>query len=516
MVTNSKIRITIDSLPTNAKACNGPLMYDPSKFITPDMRLFEKTSHGYRELSSKTKLWSWCSAKYVKEEYLDSDGRILNECLDDNGVALPEYLGLMDSYPEFYSKGSGKTTARPLVCYYFCGKVNPTDMRAALINPSLPIHADNLQWVPQADRVIVRSKRSTTKDTKPEPMASNDSADDEDTKPEPMARKGGSANVLYKVDPNNMQILETIPVVSQYVKKNPEMNLNLKKLHRVSSTAKEYAGFIWVKSNMEGKLFSKDAASRITLLYGSAKDLQFEIQSKINRLCAKGTISEDMISEDGALRIPNERLENILLELDTRIHSNHEARMILNDFIRKNSISCSWVISHHGDSNNAQCIICLNTMFVYLRSQSNLKDDLRDCPICGIQSDSRRFIEQHDPINLMPVYSYYPAAGKHTNKTPLALNNSYDSILDVIGQRFSADNIEGIRHSLFGEVGDSTKSWLKDSNGFPKRKMFRNHYWSYYPPHMNKLNESNPDWLLKKRLNCASMNLARKTSLEKK
>lgn len=43
------------------------------------------------------------------------------------------------------------------------------------------------------------------------------------------------------------------------------------------------------------------------------------------------------------------------------------------------------------------------------------------------------------------------------------------------------------------------------ANGFPKRKVYKGLYWSFHSPINGKLDETQPDWILQRRLSCAVM-----------
>ncbi len=125
----SSHRDSINILPSDAIACDGPLMFSEDHFITPDCRLFKRQTNGttYVELKITTKKqFSWANAK---------------QKLPDGTIAD------MPNIPGFYSTANKAVIAASLLAYYFKEKLdNVTNMRAVRLDPEMPLHVNNIKW----------------------------------------------------------------------------------------------------------------------------------------------------------------------------------------------------------------------------------------------------------------------------------------------------------------------------------------------------------------------------------
>jgi len=118
----------------------------------------------------------------------------------------------------------------------------------------------------------------------------------------------------------------------------------------------------------------------------------------------------------------------------------------------------------------------------------------------------------------IPIYSYYPAAGKQAMDDPLAFQAEYLTVLNGIQSddaTYTSSKLKLIRESLFGLTNESTTLWLQRANGFPKRKVYKGLYWSFHSPINGRLDETQPDWILQRRLSCAVMVQLRATVLSR-
>ena len=112
--------------PVGAIQCNGPLMYDPSRYITSDGTIYKNyKSSGFKMMSSDKASFNWSSAKKLI-----------------GGTEVP-----MESIEGFYNLKSGTIPRHALVAYYFVEKADPTEMVAEFIVDNGEINPENLHWV---------------------------------------------------------------------------------------------------------------------------------------------------------------------------------------------------------------------------------------------------------------------------------------------------------------------------------------------------------------------------------
>lgn len=317
-------------------------------------------------------------------------------------------------------------------------------------------------------------------------------------------RRGGSANPMIKVDPNNMIIVEEIRCVVEYAENN---NLINKTLLRVSKSGEPYAGFIWLDISLNGTLFSKSDSGVITLLGEESYVINY-IRSTIDQMYVDGILNEETvpINSDGIV-LDTPQMANLIKSLDPRGIGCEATLNEMNARIQDH-LPCSRIISIHGSCANKQMVLCLKTMLVYTRSRDNLALSDRKCPLCSIKNRSKDNVRfQSDAPEMgIPVFSYLPAAGNRAGSNPLGFVKKYLTLNQAIedgGRTYSMDKLKAMRKSLFGLTNKSSDNWLKQSNGFPKRLTYADLYWSFYQPVNDKLNERTADWLLKRRLECA-------------
>ena len=116
-------------IPADAVQCNGPLMYDPSRFITADGTMFKTYKTGVKQLVSTNKTFAWSNAKKLV-----------------NGEEEQ-----MESIKGFYDLERGTIPRHALVAYYFISKKNPNEMIAEMIDQGQEITPENLKWVRISD-----------------------------------------------------------------------------------------------------------------------------------------------------------------------------------------------------------------------------------------------------------------------------------------------------------------------------------------------------------------------------
>ncbi len=125
----SSHRNLINILPSDAIACDGPLMFSEDHFITPDCRLFKRTKsgNGFNENTLINNIhFAWANAK---------------QKLPDGTIAdMPNING-------FYSTANNRVIAASLLAYYFKEKLDDVEnMRAVRLDPEMPLHANNIKW----------------------------------------------------------------------------------------------------------------------------------------------------------------------------------------------------------------------------------------------------------------------------------------------------------------------------------------------------------------------------------
>lgn len=134
----------ITKLSSDAIPCDGPLMYSPNHFITPDGKLFKflSASKRYVEIkavtNNKVKTYSWGGAMK-----LHPDGTTTK----------------MEAINGFYitNKGGSRVNQNALIAYYFVEKLqNPEGMRAMIIDKTIPIHQNNVRWGTKQEQINVR------------------------------------------------------------------------------------------------------------------------------------------------------------------------------------------------------------------------------------------------------------------------------------------------------------------------------------------------------------------------
>jgi hypothetical protein len=575
-------RTYVDELPSNAIQCDGPLMFDTNRYVTPDGRLFSvhPTSHRIKVINlGIQRQWAWSNAKQILP-----DGTIAN----------------MPSIEGFYASSNGRMTPAALMAYYFIEKIDPTGMRAINTHPNGELNIDYIRWgsKQEQDTVRLNTARSmvnpnniyqeaididmseysefgssnyfvkrdgtdvvtmTTTDKlrrvsiragtdgyhnvilhiggKPKGVRMNrlmaaihhgldlddssqvvDHLDSNITNNHPSnlqvvsleenTRRGASCTPIFKVDPSTMRLVESIRSITEFAKNNPD-NL-FKTLNRVRSTGEQYNNFIWLDQSLEGLLFTRVDDVFTLSIWSIDKVIEYA-RTAIYQLVSDDKLSEDLLPLDANNMVTPSKESLILLDkLDPRGVGDVDIRTHVNDRIQGH-MPCCKVISIHGNCTNSQLVLCTQTMVVFARSRDNLTCSDRLCPMCArvaTTSTSRVSFGVDRPEMGIPVYAYNPAAGKQANGAPLLFREQYLTVPAAIesdGGEYAHSKLLLIRQSLFGVTNKSSDHWIKEANGFPKRKVYRGLYWSFHPPIDNKLDERSPDWLLRRRLESVVM-----------
>jgi hypothetical protein len=330
-------------------------------------------------------------------------------------------------------------------------------------------------------------------------------------------RRGQSACTILKVHPTTMIVEETIQCAMAYAEDNSNSVIK-KTLLRVKNTGEQYNGFIWLDTSLDGILFHINSDSKVILSeWSEITNVLKYAQYFIHKLYQDKILNELMLPLDAnGMVVPSTEINTILDQLDPRGTGDHvQILNETNDRIQKH-IPCCRLISIHANGNNPQLVICLKTMIVFARSRENLSIVTRTCPLCtmGNRIIQKSRFQGTGPEMSIPIYSYNPAAGKRAQDNPLGFVDEYLTVGDALGGLVDANNeldkarsdmLLGLRKSLFGIFNKSTDHWIKSAGTFPKRKVYNDLYWSFYPPVNGKLSETNPDWLLSRRLNCTVM-----------
>ena len=136
-------RNIVNQIPSNARQCDGPLLYSMDHWIAPNGDFFS--------VSPKTGKITQLKPSGPKCQYYSFGGAMH---LLDNEETQP-----MEAIEGIFvrNKGSIRVLIRALVCYYFVKKIdNLIGLRADWINPQDPISPENLHWVSKNGQVIRR------------------------------------------------------------------------------------------------------------------------------------------------------------------------------------------------------------------------------------------------------------------------------------------------------------------------------------------------------------------------
>lgn len=581
-----------NALPDNAIACNGPLMYDLNRHITPDGKLFHvhPTTNRIKEIRiSKQKQWAWGSAK--------------QKLPDDTIIDMPSIDG-------FYECKNGRATPTALLAYYFIEKINPVGMRGIVIDPNGPLRVNNIRWGTKkeqdtarlnairpmvnpeniykiVDNVIIeeytqwKDSNYFVKNDGSRVIKSMDNAYKEiniytgsdgyhsitahingtpkvirmnrlmaaihhrldldsdlvidhvdgnilNNHPNNLqivsiqenTRRGNSACPIIKVDPNTMRVVEEIRCIQEYVDEHPEYSL--KTIRRIKNTNEQFNNFYWLNKQLENILYVIED-NKIRFLQMDINHVVEYILGKIQEYHSDNVINPEIlpIDENGLIEHTDEII-NLVNELDPR-GLGREDDIEKYQRIISGHLPCCRLVSYHGNVANPQIVICLKTMLIFTRSIDNLNQVSRKCPLCICnRGNNRQMFKPTDPEMNIPIYSFNAIGGKRSNGDPLAFHNSYSTVYDAIKEDYSPSKLKSIRQSLFGLTNESTKHWIDQTKkldrtkNFPKRVLSMDLYWSFYPPIDGYLSETHPDWLLERRLNCATVQCLRDAVINRK
>lgn len=223
------------------------------------------------------------------------------------------------------------------------------------------------------------------------------------------------------------------------------------------------------------------------------------VTSAIQAMIADNTIKEAMIPLVNGVPTPNAAMVGILEDLDPRGRGDTGRLQSLRTRIA-GDYSCCYPLSYFGSTNDFQLVMCLKTLLVFKRSRDNLLNQERiGCPLCVFRTGANgkcNFTTAGPEMNI-PVYRYSPG-GKVSaiNPTPYRFQQAYATMHELlVGESNVNTVLKPLRNSLCGVA--MAKPY---PNGDPKRAKCKNDIFSFFPPINDRFDESNPHWLLQRRL----------------
>lgn len=463
-------------VPAGCKQCDGPLMYDPDRYVSPTGVIYKYVgARGYQIVGNTTRpAINWADAH--------------QQLADGQTVPMETIFG-------FYNKEQANVNRQFLIAYYFVEKLHPDGKAVNKIDRSGDVISTNLIWANASAKV--RSTRKNKGMTTIEYAALIQ---------EEKAIAGGKSKpekVVYQVGTTNMQILQEIDNVNQFVSKNA--NFVAKPIYTAAAKCGEYQGYLWLdKSNVDKYYTITNNTVSITI---SLSDAMQCVYRQIHDLLTSGAIKENMIKIDAdGTTSASDDLANILNKLDPRGQGDLAyLGKYTNDL--ENRMQCGYALSFHGNTKTQQMAICLNTLIVFLRSKENLGPKSPACPIC--QCGERTVFKMDKPECSIPVYKYNTAVATD----PYAFQQEYLTMADILMNNDGTMKPNGrllqfLRESLFGKSSGSYP------NGEPKRKkVLQSYIFSFYPPRDEYLHEVDPSWFLQRRLNAQLFQEMRKAAL---
>lgn len=248
---------------------------------------------------------------------------------------------------------------------------------------------------------------------------------------------------------------------------------------------------------------------KIHLLPEDAPDLNtrlIAIRKALEEYIESGVIEESMIPIINEKPIPGDDLMELLLGLDPCGAGSLQSIAKTNDVIAEH-MPCCRLLSYFGKVNSPQFVVCLRTMIVFVRSRDNCKLSERKCPMCVFQKEedaTKHKFDPSDPWASFPIYEYCSARPTPKNPDPLKFIARYDNVQqalkDSAGRMLRGSKMWSVltplRYSLF-----QCSSGFFAGTEITNRAKFRGtNYASFYPPTADHLDESNQNWILKRRL----------------
>jgi len=308
-------------------------------------------------------------------------------------------------------------------------------------------------------------------------------------------RRGGVATEILKIDPTTMKIVERIRCIREYTDAQGE-EWDHKALSQRIDAGDIYNNFLWFDTISEGivyKIIHDDI-----IVYINRDDIVNDIREKIHDYATSGRIQENMLPLNAQ---PTAEMETIISELDSRGHGNEEYLNNTNVECQKdNRFACCRVLSYFGHSDASQIVLCLKTLVVFMISRDNLINISKSCPLCTNthESDGKKMVFK-GPEETIPIYSYAPA--RHSLKNPYPLRFGYrfptwrDAFPEITDQKKMFSAMKPLRKTLFGKTTGNTGN----------RSKCKGLYYSFYPPRNDHMDETNPNWLLQRRMSCAAI-----------
>ena len=218
------------------------------------------------------------------------------------------------------------------------------------------------------------------------------------------------------------------------------------------------------------------------------------VRTKLASFIENGLIYDNMNTQE---------LDDIIDKLDPSGLGRSGARDKCNRDLNTQAKCCRF-ISFFGDSGERQIIICLKTYLVFTRSWDNFKlQDRNYCPFCIVRNKVYSYA-MTDPWAYIPVYTYTGARKTKINPEPLKFIKAFKNVEECVlnGKTDLPKNVicvmEPLRYSL---CQCATGNFAKTN--IPKRAACRKEYVSFYPPVNGYMDETKPNWILKRRLESA-------------
>lgn len=313
-------------------------------------------------------------------------------------------------------------------------------------------------------------------------------------------RRGRLATKFVKVNPVSMEIVERIRCIREYCDEHED--LDHRELSMRLSTAEIYKNYIWLREEDKNDLYQiiNDKIHIITFDYRMRS-----IREQIQNLLERGSITEDMIPLTNDIPQLTDAMSDIIYNLDPRRGGRDDMRVDTDSMINAN-IPCCRVLSYFGGTDAKQIFICLKTLLIFARSRDNiLIVDRQKCPLCVFDrvNSSRNKFSQYDPESSIPIYTYTHARQTAINPESLKFIGKHLTTADAIKDEHGNDpaNPIGVMLPLRKSLFNHSSGYFAKTN-IPKRAKCREMYVSFYPPTNGFMDETNPDWILRRRLDC--------------
>lgn len=571
----STARNFVDALPDNAIQCNGPLLYSLEHWVTPNGDFFKVNSTRkiikLKACGPGKQYYSWAAAKQLLDNgdtipmnsiegiYVSNKGaeRVLIRALvcyyfvekkenlnnmratliDTNIGIIPENLHWVtaeNQRNELASKQRSMVNPEN-ICkiveepedlnteyiqwndYY----IKKDGTRVLKVNRNnafkeiaigtggdgykyVMIHTDGKHQQIRMNRLMIKATSGNIDGGKVVDHIDGDITNDSIDNLEVVSNKensirGKNSTKIFKVNPQTKEIIESIRCIREYTDSMGDGWCPRALAQRID-TNEQYNEFLWFDESTQDKIYTiTDNIISIMDRTGAIR----VIRKKINTMLSNNTITESMFPMD--CKLSSETL-SLIESLDPRGVGDKNMVDDTNNAINT-TYPCCKVLSYFGRGDCGQIVLCIRNMLAFIRSRDNLLLPDRKCPLCiNCHSDTacRMKFYPDGPEASIPIYSYTAGRKTKTNPDPLLLQHSYLTWRDFMGEGYTNTVFKALRKSIFQASTGSTGA----------RAKCRNLILSMYPPNNNHLDETNPNWILNRRLNCPAMIAMRNYTLE--